>query len=113
MQGLEADSEDLCRAGLVVPGGFEGLEDEHALGVIDRAADFYMNAAVVEGGSAIVTTDKPLSKGRRKVARFEITIFAQNDRALDGITQFADIAGPVMRHEAIQHLAIDTFYLAA
>ena len=49
VEGLQADAENLRGAGLVLPGGFEGAQNQQPLGLVHGGADAHRDHAGIGG----------------------------------------------------------------
>src|SRR5690606_782610 len=106
-----ADAEELGGAGAVVVGGLEGLLDEDLLGlghverlegdggaVVRGGAEGGGEAGGGEGEGGAVLGDVAEAGGEPEALRVEGVgpeerLLAEDDRALDGVLELADVAG--------------------
>ena len=92
------DAEEVCGFGEAAGGLFEGAEDELALGLAERV--------VVTGGgrrgvsAGRVRAGRGVEDGLGQVFGQDALGRAEDDGALDGVLQLADVARPVVRDEA-------------
>src|SRR5262245_59550428 len=100
VQRLEADLKQVGRARLVVVGLDERLEDQLAFGLVERDRDGQVERVFVEQGALV-------EHRRRQVLFFDPLAFADDDGVFDHVTQLADVAGPLVAGEYLQHLRGD------
>ena len=103
VQRLEADAENFGGAGFVVVGGFESLEDEHALGVVDGGAHFELDAIGIARRGGRGRVPKPGADGAT------VKLVAEDHGALDGVAQLAHVARPV---DQAQHSSLSAAHVA-
>src|SRR5882672_8955786 len=107
VQGLEADAKNFRGPGLVVPGGGQGLENQHLFRLADRGADAQSDAVGIPGRLAAAC----LTEVRRQMAWLDQRTLADDDRPFQGVPQFAHVAGPVVPHEQLQDTVVNSGHL--
>src|SRR5262249_23098109 len=98
MEGFQADAEKFGGAHFVVSRDAERLENEFALHDIHRGADRKLDGRQI----AWPLCGYFAEFGREASAGDEVLV-AHDGGALEGITQFADVAGPGVAHENVHH----------
>ncbi len=109
MQRLKAYRQDFSRTGFVVVGGFQSLQDESLLGFLDRGSHTEMYGIAVLSGAA----QAGLAKTRRQMLGFYNRAIAHDNRAFQGISHLANVAGPRIRLKCVEHRFAHTRHLAS
>src|SRR6185369_719166 len=99
VQRLQANAKDFRRTRLIVVGGFQRLDDEQALRLTYRSTDAKSNCIGFENGW--LWSD--LSEARGQVTGLNHGSLAHDDRALQNVTQFANIAWPRVSGKYVHH----------
>ena len=112
-QGLQADAEDFGGAGLVAFGQDQGSLDEGAFGVVNRCSGGedeklfrgrFRDDGFADGGG---------DDRRRQMAGEDDAIGGEDDRAFEGVAEFADVPGPAVMAEQIHGVGGDIDDLGA
>src|SRR5579859_1846949 len=102
VEGLQADAEEFCGARFVVARGAERLQDEFALHSVHGGAN-----GKLDGREIARPFRGNLTEFRREAGAGDEVFVTHNGGAFEGVAQFADIAGPGVAHEDVQHLVAD------
>jgi len=102
VQGLEADSKNFRSTGLVLPGVFEGVENEQALGMIHSGANTDGDCLAVAG--SVDGCSWSAEAGGQVVFFDDACVLAENNGAFDQVAELAGIARPGVLVHAGEHI---------
>ncbi len=103
MERLQADSQQLGRPRLIISSGVQRLQDQLALHRVHGRADRELDRRQIARPFRRCSSKFPRQAGAR-----DQLFFAHDWRALQYVTQFADIPRPGVAHEDVQYFRADS-----